>query len=94
MMQIRENLRQFVIENFLGDRSGDFSDEDSLLDQGLIDSTGVLELVTFVEERFGITIADSDLTPENFDSIQMLTTFIQRQLNTGLEPKSRSVMHV
>jgi acyl carrier protein len=80
-MQIQEELRQFIIENFLFGRDGELRDEDSFLEQGIIDSTGVLELVTFIEERFGIKVQDSDLIPDNLDSIHAVTGFIQRQLN-------------
>jgi acyl carrier protein len=56
------------------------SDEDSLLENGIIDSTGVLELVAFVEEKFQISVEDEELVPENFDSIRKIASFIQRKL--------------
>lgn len=79
-MQIREQTRQFVIETFLYGRNGDLKDDDSFLDNGIIDSTGVLELIAFIEERFGIKVLDSELVPENLDSIQRVTEFVQRRL--------------
>jgi acyl carrier protein len=54
-------------------------DGDSLIDAGLIDSTGVLELVGFLEQEFGIDVADEDLVPENLDSIARLAAFIDRK---------------
>ena len=81
-MDIREQLRQFIIENFLYGQKQVFGDEDSFLDQGIIDSTGVLELVSFIEEHFGIAVRDTDLIPDNLDSIQRVTKFIQRKLVT------------
>jgi acyl carrier protein len=80
-VQVREQLKQFVIESFLFGQQTDFRDDDSFLESGIIDSTGVLELVTFVEEGFGIKVQDSDLIPDNLDSIEKLTAFVQRRLD-------------
>ena len=80
-VQVREQLKQFVIENFLFGQQTDFRDDESFLESGIIDSTGVLELVTFVEEGFGIKVQDSDLIPDNLDSIERLTAFVQRRLS-------------
>ena len=64
-MEYTETVRNFVVENFLfGDSSGIESDGASFLDNGIIDSTGVLELVTFLEETFDITVEDEELIPE------------------------------
>ena len=70
-------VREFVIENFLfgGEEEG-LSDEDSFLDRGIIDSTGVLELVTFLEETFRIQIDDEELVPDNLDSIGRVARFV------------------
>ena len=74
-------IRGFIVENFLfGESTGQFSfsDDDSFLDRGIIDSTGILELVAFLEQRYFITVADEEMTSENFDSVsrvaQLLTT--------------------
>jgi acyl carrier protein len=76
-MPLNEELRQFVKDNFMfGKDNGGLADTDSFLDKGIIDSTGVLELVAFLEERYGIHVQDRDLVPENLDSIQNLATFI------------------
>jgi acyl carrier protein len=82
-MQIQEQLRQFIIENFLFGESDGLTDRDSFLEKGIIDSTGVLELVAFLEGHFGIKMQDQDLIPDNLDSIQGLTAFIQRKLGQG-----------
>jgi acyl carrier protein len=79
-MQLRSELKQFVLENFLFGRKADLKDGDSFLDNGIIDSTGVLELVTFLEDRFAFTLDDHDLVPENLDSIDNLTRFVERKL--------------
>jgi acyl carrier protein len=77
MKDITEQLREFVTENFLFGQEVTIGDDDSFLDQGIIDSTGVLELVTFIEDKYQITVDDSELVPDNLDSIQKLLRFIQ-----------------
>lgn len=73
----REQIRGFIINNFLfGDESRIPSDSDSLLDAGVVDSTGVLELVDFLETDLGVVVADSDTVPANLDSIDSLTKFV------------------
>ena len=84
-MQIREMLTDFVVENFLFGRQGELKDDDSFQENGIIDSTGVLELIAFIEERFAIRLHDSDLIPENLDSIRRVTDFVQRQLSVTTE---------
>ncbi len=73
-----DQLRRYVLESFLftTDESA-LDNHDSFLDKGIIDSTGILELVTFLEQEFGIQIVDEELLPENLDSIDRLVTFIQ-----------------
>lgn len=74
---IRNAVKAFVVENFLfGDANHTVADDDSLIENGVIDSTGVLELVVFIEERYGITVADADIIPANLDSLARITAFI------------------
>ncbi len=74
------DIRNYILENFLFTTVSDtFLDDSSLLDQGLIDSTGILELVYFVEETFGIKIADREMVPENFDSVNNIARFVQQK---------------
>ena len=61
-------------------RPTSFADDQSFLESGIIDSTGLLELVSFVEERYGISIADRELMPENLDSLKNLSQFVARKL--------------
>ena len=75
------SLRKFVEENFLFGQKAKFSDDDSFLEQGIIDSTGVLELVAFLEETYHLQVADEELLPENLDSIHNLVRFIERKSN-------------
>ena len=81
---VGNEIKAFIIENFLfGQEGRGFSDDESFLENGIIDSTGLLELVAFVEERYGITIADRELLPENLDSLQNITAFIARKRETA-----------
>lgn len=72
-------LRQFIVDNFLFGRESQFSDEESLIERGLIDSTGVLELIAFLEEKYRFQIQEDEMIPDNLDSIQRLTDFIRRK---------------
>lgn len=74
------SIRTFIVDNFLFGQGGDgLADTDSLLEKGIIDSTGVLELVTFLEQRYRIKIHDRELVPENLDSIEKLKRFVSRK---------------
>jgi acyl carrier protein len=84
-MQIKQELRQFVIDNFLFGHAGDLKDDGSFLENGIIDSTGVLELIAFLEERFGLELAETDLTPENLDSIDKVTRLVESRLAAAKE---------
>lgn len=78
MANIQQELRRFVVDNFLyGEEPSRFSDEDSFLEMGLIDSMGILSLVGFVQERFALDVEDAELIPENWDSIDRIARFIQ-----------------
>ncbi|WP_336813292.1 acyl carrier protein [Bosea sp. MMO-172] len=80
---IKDAVKAFVIENFLfGDTSNPLADTDSLIENGIIDSTGVLELVAFIEDRYGITVADADIMPANLDSLARITAFIASKTAT------------
>ena len=77
---MRDELRKFIVDSFLCGREDHvFSDEDSFLENGLIDSSGVLELVAFLGDKYGIQVTDKDLVPENLDSINSLIGFVQRK---------------
>jgi len=76
MSDLAQSLRQFIQENFLFGAEANFSDDDSLVENEIIDSTGVLELITHIESTYDLTIEDEDLVPENLDSIANLVRFI------------------
>ncbi|NLI80123.1 MAG: acyl carrier protein [Deltaproteobacteria bacterium] len=78
---IIRDVRHFIIENFLfGDSGNGLKETDSLLEKGIIDSTGVLELVSHLEETYGFRVEDEELIPENLDSIANVTGYILRKL--------------
>lgn len=80
-MPLKDELRQFVIENFLfGKPYKGFADDDSFIEHGIIDSTAVMELIAFLEERYRLKLQDQDLIPENLDSINGLAQFVESRV--------------
>jgi len=77
----KSKIRAFIIENFLFGNDDGLQDETSFLEEGIIDSTGVLELVNFIEEEFDITVDDEELIPENLDSINNAAEYLERKIN-------------
>ena len=77
--EIKSKIRDFIVENFLFGSSDELNDDSSFLDGGIIDSTGVLELVEFLEEDFSISIDDEELVPENLDSINNVAAFLKNK---------------
>lgn len=83
---MRSELRKFITDNFLfGKDSLEFSDDDSFLERGLIDSSGVLELIGFLEETYGIKVQDNELVPENLDSINQLLRYLDKKFAENSE---------
>jgi acyl carrier protein len=83
-MQVKsEKIRQFIIDNFLFGQKAQLSDTASFLENGIIDSTGMLELISFLEEEHGISISTEELIPENLDSIARIARFLQQKLQTS-----------
>lgn len=83
MTESKGTITNFIIDNFLfGDDEG-LEDDISFLEEGIIDSTGILELITFIEEEFSIEIEDEEMIPENLDSINNLLTFLDKKKSNG-----------
>lgn len=83
-ISIEEQLREFIVENFLfGDVDRPVVASMSLIENDLVDSTGILELVAFMEERFGITVADHEIVPDNLDSLEKIAAYIGRKTGSG-----------
>lgn len=80
-MNIETAIRKFIEENFILEGNDHLGTEDSLLEKGIIDSTGVLELVAFIEETFQFKVQDEELVPDNLDSIKNISQFIQSKLS-------------
>lgn len=77
MSDIKTAVRQFIIDNFLMGQGGDqIRDDNSLLEAGALDSTGVIELVAFIENAFGIKVRDEDMVPENLDSLSSIERYV------------------
>jgi len=79
-MDRAERIRTYIIDNFLLGEESDLDGTASLLESGIVDSTGVMELAMFLEEAFGIRVADEDFVPENLDTIENLAGFVERKL--------------
>jgi acyl carrier protein len=87
---MREELRRFIVDNYLFGQDDDFSDDDSLLQKGIIDSTGVLEMVAFLEKSYRVEVEDDELLPENLDSINRLIRFTEKKLHAAA-PREREL---
>jgi acyl carrier protein len=80
MEAIKQLIKEFILENFLFGADGNsINYDDSFLEKGIVDSTGVLELVSFIEEKYGISVDDDELVPENLDSINNLARFVHEK---------------
>ena len=80
MANLQSELRSYIVENYLFGRDDSFSDSDSFWELGLMDSTGVLELISYLEEKYAITVESGDIIPQNLDSVERLAVFVRRKL--------------
>lgn len=80
---IAVDIRSFVVANYLLGRGEGFDDNASFMDEGIIDSTGILELVSHLEETYSIEIAEDELTPDNLDSVNRIASYLAHKLNGG-----------
>jgi acyl carrier protein len=84
MSSIEGEIRAYIAENILfSDNGYAYSDETSFLEEGIVDSMGIMELVMFVDEGFGITVEDEEVIPDNFDSVSKLAAYIRRKSSGG-----------
>ena len=83
-MSIEKQVRDYIQENllFAADATA-LANDDSFLEKGIIDSTGILELIFFLEQSFEIKVYDTELVPENFDSVNKIVSFVQKKKNGG-----------
>lgn len=82
-MTVETAVKRFLMENMLFSETFDYPEEDSLLEGGVLDSTGVLEMVLFIEETYGFQVPRDEITPENFDSVANLARFIRGHMAVG-----------
>ncbi len=81
-MSAEQKIRSFILENFLfTDDESALANDDSFLQKGIVDSTGMLEIIYFLEDDFNLSVEDSEMIPENLDSVNNLTAFIESKLS-------------
>ena len=80
-MSVEDKVRNYILENYLfTDDQSELDSEDSFLEKGIIDSTGILEIIFFLEEEFGLSVEDEEMIPENLDSVNNIVKFINSKL--------------
>jgi acyl carrier protein len=78
---LKDKLRLFILDNFLfTDDQDELNNDDSFMDNSIVDSTGILEIIEFLEEECSIKIEDEEMVPDNLDSIQKIVSFVERKL--------------
>jgi acyl carrier protein len=81
-MEHRQQIKRFVLQNFLfTEDENAVADHESLITKGIVDSTGILELISHLEETYGISVAEEEMVPANFESIDNVTAFLSRTLS-------------
>jgi acyl carrier protein len=80
-MDIATVIRKYVLENYLfTDNEDELRNDDSFLDKGILDSTGILEIITLIEESFGIKVEDAEMIPENLDSVNNIVAYVTKKM--------------
>lgn len=88
-MDITQSVRQFIISNFYVPEGEALENDDPLLEHGVVDSTGVLEVIRFIEESYGFTLDDDEIVPENLGSIANIAAFVERRrAGAGLQARA------
>ncbi len=83
-MSMERKIREFILDNFLfSDDQSLLNDTDSFLQKGILDSTGIMELIFFVENEFGIKVEDEEMVPENLDSVTNIVAFVSKKTEAG-----------
>ncbi len=77
MPHVQQVVRSYIVDNFLFGQDGQFANDDSFLDKGLIDSVGILTLVEYVCQNYQITVYDEEIIPENWDSVNRIVRFVE-----------------
>lgn len=82
-MDVRQAIEEYIKDNILFGDGEKMAEDVSFQESGILDSVGFLELITFVEARFGIQISDNELVPENFDTLRKVSRFVEQKLDAG-----------
>ena len=90
-MNIQQQIREYIVENILFGDGENLQPDTSFQEEGVIDSMGLLGLISFLEDEYGITIEDDDLTMENLGSVQDVSSFVQRKLLAARQPETDTV---
>jgi acyl carrier protein len=84
MSDIKSQVRTYIVDNFImGGNGASFKDTDSFMEKHIIDSTGFLELVTYLEDTFKFTVADDEMVPENLDSLSAIDAYVARKVKAA-----------
>ena len=79
-MSVKQQVRDYILENYLfTDDQSELVDNDSFLEKGILDSTGILEVIYFIEEEFDIKVKDEEMIPENLDSVERIVAFVGKK---------------
>ena len=79
-MSIKQDIKTYILENYLfTDDDSQLSNSDSFLEKGILDSTGILEVIYFIEDEYGIKVEDDEMIPENLDSVESLVVFVKHK---------------
>jgi acyl carrier protein len=79
-MSVEQKIRDYILDNYLfTDDQSALTNEDSFLNKGIIDSTGIMEVIFFLEEEFGVQVKDEEMVPENLDSVKNIVSYIERK---------------
>jgi acyl carrier protein len=89
MSNIEQDVREFLCDNLFLTNVDSLADDDSFLEKGIVDSMGILHLIAFVEEKYGIPVEDKDLVTENWDSVRRISDYVRSKI-TALEPVTRT----
>lgn len=79
-MSVENTIREYVLENYLfTDDQNELTNDDSFLNKGILDSTGILEIINLIEEQYNITVEDDEMIPENLDSVNNIVAFVSKK---------------
>jgi acyl carrier protein len=92
MADLQHELRSYIVENYLFGQDDGFRDSDSFWELGLMDSTGVLELISYLEEKYAISLESNEIVPENLDSVEKLARFVSRKIEEST-PAPVALLH-